>query len=223
MPDDLDHRAATLASVSPRFRDSPRRPLPAQELLLLVGCQGKSGQRGGDPPPANQGLLGPPWGALPQPQRRDLASSPICKGASRAHLPDLLIQNLADPASLCLAPRPPPDVGGASAGCVRSRPRTGSDLQKFIARVRGRKPAPLSPERGREEGWVASWSARAVQTKCHSPRAPQQNSAPSSGGCKSTLSVWAVRVPSEPLLGLQVATFCSVLTGFFLCACVSMS
>ena len=31
VPDDLDHRAATLASVSPRFGDSPRRPLPGLE------------------------------------------------------------------------------------------------------------------------------------------------------------------------------------------------
>ena len=66
---------------------------------------------------------------------------------------------------------------------------------------------------------MASWSARAAQTG-----AQQQISAPTSGGYKSTLSVLAVWVPSESLLlGLQVAPSCSVLTGFFLCACVSVS
>lgn len=177
MLDDLDHRATTLASVFPRFRDSPRRPLPGLELLLLVGCQGKSRAEGRRPPPSQSGPSCPSPGRTASAPEEGSGLISSLQGSIRDHLPGLLLQNLTDPARLRTRSVP----GSASlldlpqkwvvlpAGCVRSRPRAGSDLQKFIARMRGRKPAALSTERGREEGWVASWSARAAQTKCHRP------------------------------------------------------
>ena len=108
-------------SPSPRFphvSETPPRPFPALELLLLPCCWGKSWTEGRRTPRIRAFLLLPGRHCL---SKRGRIWAPLrLQGSIVDHLPALLDQNplrvadhIEDPlcARHCLTPRPPPECG----------------------------------------------------------------------------------------------------------------